>query len=34
MPYISSKLSNVGIKLGSNEKDILVSSNVLRPNGG
>jgi hypothetical protein len=27
---ISTKLSNVGIKLGINEKDILVSSNVLR----
>jgi hypothetical protein len=27
---ISSKLSSVGVKIGSNEKEIVVSSNVLR----
>jgi hypothetical protein len=29
-PIISTKLSSVGVKIGSNEKEIVVSSNVLR----
>jgi hypothetical protein len=30
MPDINSKLGNVGVKIGSTEKEIVVSSNVLR----
>jgi hypothetical protein len=29
-PTISSKINSLGIKIGSNEKDISISSNVLR----